>query len=430
MKSIDFSIIIPVYNASRFLEECLESVLDQTHKNIEVICIDDASADGSLEISRQYAKQDQRIRIIAESINVGTSKARKDGVLCSRGKYILFVDADDKLMNNACERLLEIEAEEPADIVQFDAYVNECNGISKEQAEEVARYLKPCCEKIGIEEMRRRCFGIGSLSHSLWGKIFSGDVCRKAFAYISDDKMIMAEDMYAYFAISVFAETYRGIPDKLYQYNYGAGITRAKKEFLDSFEDNCQQLLVPSKCMEFIQDIGMEKKYAALVEETRKYLIDVFLCFWINYNNNINGDNIASIQKILLKYCTKEDLGYVCVRLSMYFQNREAMMANHGWTFPYHCIPRDSRIIIYGAGNVGKDYYDQIIKTGYCEIVAWVDQAYEQIEKTKNIILSPEIIKNVDYDYIVIAIRNIEIKNEVKKYLISMGVQKADIVQE
>ena len=295
MKNIDFSIIIPIYNASEFLGACLESALRQTYHNIEIIGIDDASSDESLAILKKFSSRDRRIRIISKNINEGTSKARKDGVLCSKGRHILFLDADDQLIEYACEKLLEVYAEKEADIIQFDAYVNTCNGINADKANEVTQYLKPYCSKISIEEVQDRCFNIGDLSHSIWGKMFDGDICRKAFAYVSDDKMIMAEDLYAYFIITVFASAYRGIPDKLYQYNYGAGITGENHNFLEAFENNAKQLLIPLKCYEFIEKIGVKEKYSALVEGIKNYLLDVFINFWIHYNKNIKKEDITLI---------------------------------------------------------------------------------------------------------------------------------------
>lgn len=428
MTEIDFSIIIPIYNASCYLPKCIESVLNQTYQNIEIICVDDGSCDTSLEILEQYSKRDQHIRVIAKNKNEGTSKARKDGVLCSKGKHILFVDADDILIEYACERLLEVYAKRAADIIQFDAYINVYEGVEKDKANEVQQYLKPCCEEITIEEVRNLCFNIGSLSHSLWGKMFDGGVCRKAFEYLSDDKLIMAEDLYACFIISVFAKSYIGIPDKLYQYNYGIGITGTGKNFLEAFENNCKQLLVVSKCYEFIEKIGEREKYAVLVEQIRRYLINAFISFWITNKQKVEEKEIVTIQKILLENCAKEDLSYIGALMGMYCQNTELVMRNRGWIFPYQSVPRGARIIIYGAGDMGRDYHIQLTKTQYCEIVAWVDKAYDSIKGNGYIIKPPEIIKSLEYDYIIIAIRDIAIREVVKKFLLSMKVQEDAIV--
>lgn len=98
------SIVVPVYNAQEFLPECLDSLIHQTMKEIEIICVNDGSTDNSLEILNEYAKKDHRIRVISQE-NMGPSIARKVGMEAATGTYIQFVDADDMLEPNACEVL-------------------------------------------------------------------------------------------------------------------------------------------------------------------------------------------------------------------------------------------------------------------------------------------------------------------------------------
>ena len=88
------SVIIPVYNAEEFLSECLNSVLEQTHQNFEIICVNDGSTDGSLNILNSWALYDKRIKIINQE-NQGQSAARNKGLDVARGKYIFFLDSDD-----------------------------------------------------------------------------------------------------------------------------------------------------------------------------------------------------------------------------------------------------------------------------------------------------------------------------------------------
>lgn len=91
---IKISVIIPVYNVENYLEECLDSVLNQTLREIEIICIDDGSTDNSLNILKNYEKRDKRI-IILKQKNLGAGAARNTGLKVARGKYISFLDADD-----------------------------------------------------------------------------------------------------------------------------------------------------------------------------------------------------------------------------------------------------------------------------------------------------------------------------------------------
>lgn len=91
------SVIVPVYNVKKELRNCLNSLVNQTLKDIEIICVDDFSQDGSREILKEYAEKDKRIILVLHEKNLGTSQARKDGAAASQGKYIMFADGDDFL---------------------------------------------------------------------------------------------------------------------------------------------------------------------------------------------------------------------------------------------------------------------------------------------------------------------------------------------
>lgn len=102
------SIIIPVYNVEDYLERCLDSIIHQSYKNIEIIVINDGSTDSSLKILEKYALKNSRI-IIVNQENKGLSGARNIGVEKAIGDYIWFVDGDDFIDNDACERLISLE---------------------------------------------------------------------------------------------------------------------------------------------------------------------------------------------------------------------------------------------------------------------------------------------------------------------------------
>lgn len=110
------SIIIPVYNAERYLKKCIESILTQTYEKIEVILIDDGSKDNSGKICDEYATKDGRIRVIHKK-NAGVSAARNTGIENAQGEFIAFVDSDDWLEKNSLEILHKEITEQNADIV-------------------------------------------------------------------------------------------------------------------------------------------------------------------------------------------------------------------------------------------------------------------------------------------------------------------------
>lgn len=106
MKNALVSIIIPVYNVSEYLEKCIESVLNQTYENLEIVLIDDGSIDDSLEICERYARKDKRIKVFHKN-NSGLSDTRNFGLSVIRGEYVCFVDSDDYISSRCIELLLD-----------------------------------------------------------------------------------------------------------------------------------------------------------------------------------------------------------------------------------------------------------------------------------------------------------------------------------
>lgn len=118
MQTPDVSIIIPIYNAAEYLSRCLESARAQTLASIEIICVNDASADASGIILRKHSAEDPRIRVISLDKNVGESAARNIGLREARGRYIGSIDNDDVVDLNFFGRLYEVAARKNADIVK------------------------------------------------------------------------------------------------------------------------------------------------------------------------------------------------------------------------------------------------------------------------------------------------------------------------
>ncbi len=122
--NIAVSVIVPVYNAKKYLVKCLDSIINQTLKNIEIIIIDDGSSDGSSEICLEYAAKDKRI-IYFKKENEGLAAARQDGIERASGEYIGFVDSDDWLELNMYERMYNEALKETADIVFCNCFFND-----------------------------------------------------------------------------------------------------------------------------------------------------------------------------------------------------------------------------------------------------------------------------------------------------------------
>ena len=101
------SVIVPVYNVAAYLEDCLYSIVNQSYKNIEIICIDDFSEDNSYEILKKYEKTDQRIKVLKNDKNIGLGLTRNVGLSLAKGYWIHFVDPDDWLELDAYEKIIQ-----------------------------------------------------------------------------------------------------------------------------------------------------------------------------------------------------------------------------------------------------------------------------------------------------------------------------------
>ena len=134
MNSDLVSIIIPVYNVEKYLKKCLDSVINQTYKNIEIIIINDGSTDNSLKICQNYEKKYSNIKVINQN-NQGLSAARNKGIDESKGKYITFIDSDDYYDLDAVEKFYILATEKNADLVCCGTYCENENG---------KYYLKHC----------------------------------------------------------------------------------------------------------------------------------------------------------------------------------------------------------------------------------------------------------------------------------------------
>lgn len=121
------SIIVPVYNVEQYISQCLNSLINQTEQDIEIILIDDGSTDKSGDICDEYAKYDKRISVMHQK-NKGQSVARNKGLEIARGEYIMFVDSDDYIAEDACKILYIAAISNKADIVNADI-LNEKNKI-------------------------------------------------------------------------------------------------------------------------------------------------------------------------------------------------------------------------------------------------------------------------------------------------------------
>lgn len=243
MKKI--SVIIPVYNVEKYIEECIDSTINQTYPNLEILLIDDGSTDNSGDICDMYAEKDSRIKVIHQ-INGGLGNARNTGLNNATGDYIMFADSDDFFTPNACEIMLnEIESKNADYVIGNYQYCTE----------ESEPWEKPIFD---TDKYKNFKLNIKDYKHSFY--IMNSSVCNKIFrtSFINEigvrfEEGIPAED--AIFSTYCFMKTKKVyyISDVMYlyrqrreassistncSYTYFEGISKAYKLIYENFKEN------------------------------------------------------------------------------------------------------------------------------------------------------------------------------------------------
>ena len=181
MKS-NISIIIPVYNASKYLNRCLDSIWRQSYSNWECVLVDDGSTDDSGRICDEYVKKDSRFRAIHKE-NRGVSSARNAGIYQAKGEWLYFCDADDELLPDGLETLIRISSKSIVELV-FSGYI-ECN----EDGEVIA---SPHCEihkNLSMEETIQQLYRPSNSNYEgyLWCKLFRMDIVKEKHLTFAED---------------------------------------------------------------------------------------------------------------------------------------------------------------------------------------------------------------------------------------------------
>jgi glycosyltransferase involved in cell wall biosynthesis len=235
---INVSVLVPVYNTSVYLKRCLDSIVSQTLKTIEIIIVDDGSIDESPLIIKEYEEKDKRITVITKP-NGGLSSARNRGIEAARGEYILHIDSDDWIEPDMCEILFNEARKNNADIVTSDVYF-EFQKTAKVKHEPY-HYI---CDRGAI----LKCFTFRKGINSVWNKLIS----RKL--YINNnirhyEDISLGEDSSALLRLFLFSNRLVCINEAFYHYDLRtSGMTRNARK------DVMQYLIAVNRVERFYKD--------------------------------------------------------------------------------------------------------------------------------------------------------------------------------
>lgn len=218
---VSISVIIPVYNAEKYLEQCVRSVLDQTQQDIEVICVDDGSTDDSLELLNRLAKEDQRLTVLTQA-NRGAGAARNNGLRHAQGEYLSFLDADDFFEPQMLESALRKAREDQAEIIVFGSdFYNEKLDIFTPCTYSLRESFFPQHRPFSAEEIPKDIFK--SIVGWAWDKLFLSSFVRENELLFQEQRT--SNDLFFVFCAFVRSKRITTLPKVLAHQRRHAGQT-------------------------------------------------------------------------------------------------------------------------------------------------------------------------------------------------------------
>lgn len=422
MKKIEISVIIAVYNAEQYIKQCLDSLLGQTFSDFEIICVDDGSTDSSLTILNEYKKHDQRIQIYTQT-NQYAGVARNNGLKYAKGKYSLFLDADDFLREDSLQVLFDSAIKEETDIVVFGHYLydteQKCvlpsdyvleklewfeDGVKKPQ--EIAPYIFNFSEPCAWNKLYRTEFikksGICFMSLKSTNDLF--------FSYMTlalAERICVCKNQLIYYRVNN-SKSLQGDNSQI-SMDFSCALNELKNRLSElhlfkNFKTSFYNLAINScyyhfckykgKCM-FREFYDVISQYMTQEIQIEGYIPNEYTDKYVYYQ----------MHKVMNLQCDEY----------LKFEEEEKQISHPYYYFPFWILPKNKRVVIYGAGNVGKSYYFQLTRMKYCQSLKMTDSAYETLQN-EDVCPMEEAFFD-ECDYVIIAVADIKVKRKIEERL-------------
>lgn len=205
------SVIIPIYKVEDYLEECLKSVVNQTFKDIEIICVDDCGMDNSIKIAEKFAQNDNRFKILYHKKNKGLGPARNTGMKEATGEYIFFLDSDDYLKEDILEKLYNKIKETNSDIVVSNSYTftNEKDEYTLNRIIDLNRWLNTDKESFVTVNKQNFIDSVTKIPCTAWGKLYSRSFISENNLEFIDNNVIHEDNGFWIKCCTNFPKIYR-----------------------------------------------------------------------------------------------------------------------------------------------------------------------------------------------------------------------------
>lgn len=374
---VAISVIVPIFNSIEFIDECLNSVCNQAGPEIEVILVDDGSSDGSERKCDEYATRNKYVRVIHQ-MNKGLVCARKKGVSEARGRYVTFVDSDDWVDDAWYVKAIKVLRENAADVIAY--------GMQKEFLDYKEEWNNSFPSKLytgdDLVKLKEKClvddkeFVLWNLLPNLCNKLILRELISKYLSNV-DDKVTFGEDASCVYPCIWNAQSLLLLDDCPYHYRQRA----------DSMSGSFYSIDI--SIIQSIKSTLMKSNFINSKIEEQIQLYTTYLMFLRNYS----------------------------------FGKSERFLF-----FPFEKIKQGNRIVIYGAGGLGRSIMHFFCSEKNIEIVGIIDKRGGECSTYDYEVSEPNKLNDWEYDYVIVAVLNERISEKIKNSLMSKGLDSDTIL--
>lgn len=381
------SVIITAYNCERYIQRCIQSVVNQTYNNYEIIIVDDGSIDETGNICDEYAELYKNIKVVHKQ-NGGTVSARKEGIIESCGAMVCFIDGDDWIDNTYFERAMKLyQRNLDIEIISFGLIFEYVEAPQKNhQLEDAAsggfydkiRVYKDILPYYIYDYRKNQ----SAITTSVCCKFVKKELAKEAIEML-DKRITYGED--GAFVLALLLKTKSLYVCKEAGYHYEQH--QNSQNF--NFDENALYNLVLLKdCM---YTIGKEADDAMIIREQIDYYIKSYFVEW--------GNRVLKVD-----------------------------IANRIYAFPTSRIKKKSKIVVHGAGKVGKQYIHFLRSCCEYDLVAWTDKNSEEqfVESYKP--CSMDELEKLDFDYVILAAADSKMRKQMKEEIQTHYISENKIV--
>lgn len=385
------SIVIPVYNTDKYLEECLQSVITQTYQKLEIICVNDGSTDNSLAILEKFAGLDNRVQVFSK-VNEGkggAASARNYGLGKATGKYIMFLDSDDFFEINMIELMVSSAENNDSDLVICTANVyDDSLKRIKERYKSIELKYAPHKSSFNYRDCSKHIFMIGEMI--VWNKLFRLDFIKSNSLYF--ESIPISDDQYLPNLALILADRISVVDKQLVNYRINTGNSQ-----VDSQNKN------PKSAYLATFSVVKKMKELGVYDEVKQCYINVALRLMRQYfDRMLDFNNLSMLyheyRENVFPFLEADNLNadyFYDSRLAEWYemiQNNTLeeilMMVSRGYgtdmitailrfQFPYNEVSKGSKLVLVGKGLVGRYWYAQLLLSDHAEVVAWVNDESE-----------------------------------------------------